>query len=54
MNITLTRSLHGKPVTHEEMKSCLFRSDTFNWVLIDVNKRINQPNNLSPSDIDNG
>jgi len=51
LNITLTRSLNGKLVTHEEMKSHLFKSDAFNQVLMAVNERINRPNSISPSDI---
>jgi hypothetical protein len=51
LNITLTRNLNGKPVTHEEMKSRSFRSDAFNQVLIAVNERINQRNAVAPDDI---
>jgi len=50
LNITLTRSLHGKPITHEEMKSCSYRSDAFNQVLMAVNERINRPNIVAPND----
>jgi len=40
LNIKLTRSLNGKPMTHEEMKSCLFKSDVFSQVLKSVNERV--------------
>jgi len=48
--ITLTRSLNGKPVTHEDMKSRSFRSNAFNQVLMAVNERINRPNAVAPND----
>jgi|GEM_PF-2054994 len=50
MEITLTRSLNGKPVTHEEMKSRSYRSDAFNQVLVAVNERMNRPHTVAPND----
>jgi hypothetical protein len=50
LNITLTRSLNGKPITHEEMKSRSYRSNAFNQVLIAVNERINRPSTIAPND----
>ena len=52
LEITLTRSLNGKPITHEEMKSRTFRSNAFNQVLMAVNERINRPNAVAPNDND--
>ena len=52
LEITLTRSLNGKPITHDEMKSRSYRSDSFNQVLMAVNERINRPHAISPNDID--
>ena len=50
LNITLTRSLNGKPVTHEEMKLRVFRSDVFNQVLVAVNARLNGAQEVTPDD----
>lgn len=51
LNIILTRSLNGKPVAHEEMKSRLYKSVAFNQVLVAVNERINRPSAVAPDDI---
>jgi hypothetical protein len=52
LETTLTRSLNGKPVTHDEMKSRSYRSDAFNQVLVAVNERINRPHAVAPNDND--
>jgi len=52
LEITLTRSLNGKPITHDEMKSRSYKSDAFNQVLGAVNERINRPHIVAPNDID--
>lgn len=50
MDIVLTRSLNGVNITHDEMKSYVFKSEVFAKVLADVNKRINFPQDISPKD----
>ncbi|MCL2577550.1 MAG: hypothetical protein FWE27_05815 [Defluviitaleaceae bacterium] len=50
MEIVLTRSLNGVPMTHEEMKSYIFKSDVFVKVLRDVNNRVNALSIISTND----
>ena len=52
LEITLTRTLNGKSVTHDEMKARSYRSDAFSQVLMAVNERINRPHTIAPNDID--
>jgi hypothetical protein len=49
LHIELTRSLNGKPLTHKQMKSYTFKSETLSKIISTVNKRMN-PHNVAPDD----
>jgi len=50
MEFTLTRSLNGVPKTQEQMKSYMFKSDSFGQILNTVTERINRPHSISTND----
>ena len=50
MEFTLTRSLNGVPKTQEQMKSYMFKSDSFGQILNTVTERINKPYSISTND----
>ena len=52
MEFTLTRSLNGVPKTQEQMKSYMFKSDSFGQILNTVSERINKPHSISTNDIE--
>jgi len=52
MDFTLTRSLNGVPKTQEQMKSYMFKSDSFGQILNTVTERINKPHSISTNDVE--
>ena len=50
MELTLTRSLNGMPVTQDELKSYTFKIDSFGQILNAVNERINKLQTVTPND----
>jgi len=47
-NLTLSRTLNGNPVTQEQMKSYVFRSEVFEKIIHSVNERVKR--GVSPDD----
>lgn len=50
MDILLTRSLNGRPITHEEMKFLSFSSKAFAEISKAVNERANRARGIAPND----